>query len=61
MAKRYRFTAPEPEVAPNYERVARALSDADLEDEILLGRGEPGYKSALVDEADRRARAGAPT
>ena len=42
--------------APNYDRVVRALSDAELEDEILGKRGEPGYQLALLAEAERRAK-----
>lgn len=39
---------------PNYARIVRALSDADLLDEVELGRGEPEYRRAL--EAERLAR-----
>lgn len=49
------------EKEPDYARLARTLSDADLEDEILLGRGEPGYRLALITEHEARSRAGAPT
>lgn len=44
---------------PDYARVARSLPDADLEDEILAGLGEPEYRAALVAELDRRAAEGA--
>lgn len=48
------------EVPPSYDRAVRALTDAELEDELLSKRGEPGYRLALVAEADRRHAAGAP-
>lgn len=41
---------------PSHDRVARGLSDADLEEEILGRRGEADYQLALVREADRRAK-----
>lgn len=40
---------------PDYRRVARTLDDAELEDEILGGRGEAAYQLALLAEAERRA------
>lgn len=40
--------------AANYDRVARVLSNADLRDELDLGRGDPGYQEALRTEAKRR-------
>jgi hypothetical protein len=43
-------------VDPSYDRVARALSDDELEDEILAGRGEAGFKLALLAEFERRAQ-----
>lgn len=46
-------------IGPDYARVAVSLSDAELEEEILSGRGEPGYKLALVAEHERRAKRGA--
>ena len=49
-----------PVLPPNHERVVRALSEAELEDEIQAGRGEPDYQLALVREHERRARLGAP-
>lgn len=45
---------------PDYARVARALSDIELEEEILEGLGEPGYRLALVQEHERRAGDGGP-
>lgn len=45
---------------PSYDRVVRAMPDAELEDEILGGKGEPGYQLALIAEQDRRSKAGPP-
>lgn len=41
---------------PNYARTAQALSDADLEDEILSRRGEPDYQLALLHEWELRGK-----
>lgn len=60
MDKRYAVGHVGPILEPNFDRVVRALTDADLEDEILSGRGEADYRSALVAEHERRARAGSP-
>lgn len=58
--KAYPVSGPGDSTPPNYERGVRALSDAELEDEILSGRGEPGYQIALLAEADRRGQAPPP-
>lgn len=60
MVARYPYADGAPRKPPDFGRVAAGLSDADLEDEILAGRGEPDYQAALVHEHERRARAGAP-
>jgi len=55
-AKRYPVTYPRgKQKLPDYERVARLLTDADLEAEILARIGSAGYLAACVDEFERRA------
>jgi hypothetical protein len=56
----YSVVGPGSDKAPDYERVARALTDADLEEEILSKRGEAAYQAALVAELDRRSKEGGP-
>lgn len=41
---------------PNYTRVVRSLTDAELEDEILGRLGTPEFQLALIAEAERRAK-----
>ncbi len=41
---------------PDYTRVVRALTDAELEEEILGRLGEPAFQLALLAEAERRAK-----
>lgn len=60
MDKRYAVGSVGPVLDPNYDRVVRALSDADLEDEILNGKGEDAYQAALIAEHGRRALIGPP-
>lgn len=60
MAEPRSFGHTRPSSAPDYDRVMASLSDAELEDEIAGGRGEPGYRLALVTEHERRARRGPP-
>lgn len=54
-ARHYPIDKPGPDRPPDYSRVIRMLSDAELEDEILGRRGEAAYQLALLAEADRRA------
>lgn len=41
-------------LAPNYARVARALDDDELQDELDAGRGDNGYRAAILAEQKRR-------
>lgn len=41
---------------PDYKRVVRALTDDELEEEILGKLGDPGYQLALLAEAEQRAK-----
>lgn len=41
---------------PDYERVARLLSDAELEEEILARLGTANYQLVLLAESDRRGK-----
>lgn len=43
-----------PQIPPDYERVVRLLTDAELEDEILGRRGSHDFQAACLKEADRR-------
>lgn len=54
----YPVAGPGAEQPPNFS--VRSLSDEELEDEILGRKGGPEYQAALVAEADRRSKAGAP-
>lgn len=54
----YPVAGPGNEQEPNFP--VRGLSDEELEDEILGGKGEPDYRAALLAEADRRSKAGPP-
>lgn len=54
--KTYGYTNASPTLDPNYARVARSLSDAELEEEILGRKGEPGYQAALVAELEQRGK-----
>lgn len=51
----YRYRDDVAPIAPDFARVARALPDDELEEEILAGLGEPDYQLALVAERERRA------
>jgi hypothetical protein len=52
----YPIDSGEPKREPDYGRVVRGLSDQELEDESLSGRGDLGYRLALVQEDTRRAQ-----
>lgn len=57
MAKRYTYVKPdEEESPPDYRRTVMALSTADLEDELALGRGDAAYRAAVREELDARRR-----
>ena len=53
-AKVYRYTNPEKAKAPAFDRVISLLSDQELADEILAGRGAPDYQAALAAAQARR-------
>lgn len=56
----FTFTGQRPATPPDYDRVVRLLTDAELEEEITGKKGEPEYQLALLREADRRAQGGPP-
>lgn len=56
MSPSYRLRDDVAPLAPDYARVARALPEAELEEEILLKRGDPEYQLALLAELERRAK-----
>lgn len=59
-SKVYEVAGSGPLKDPDYGRLARSLTDAELEDEILQRRGGFDYQAALVSELDHRAATGVP-
>lgn len=57
---RFAIADERPRLSPDYDRGIRMLSDEELEAEILGGKGDAGYKLALLAEADRRGQAPPP-
>lgn len=53
----YPVVGPGDKREPDYERVARTLTDAELEEEILGRRGDARYQLVLIQEAERRGQA----
>jgi hypothetical protein len=52
--RKYAWRSKAPAKAPSYDRVVQALKDAEVMEEIALGKGEKGYQRALQREAIRR-------
>lgn len=50
----YSIVGPDAYRPPDYDRVVRQLSDAELESEVAGGRGGPGYQEAARAELARR-------
>lgn len=53
----YRDIVSKKKDGPNFARLVEVLTDEDLEDELRLGKGTPGFKEALRVEASRRGAA----
>lgn len=54
--KTYSIVGPEGYKPPNYARVVRELTDAELRSEIAASRGDAGYQEAARAELARRER-----
>ena len=54
----YTTIGPEAYRPPDYARVVRSLTEAELRDELAARRGDPGYLAAVQAEIEHRFAGG---
>jgi maltooligosyltrehalose synthase len=52
----YSIVGPDNYRPPDYKRIVRSLSEAELRSELAAGRGDAGYQKAVRAELEARER-----